>query len=89
MAAAAQELERLKLKRSAAQAAFTKRADHLVSRANALSETELRGDWRNLKMEHTRVHDTGFDYATALREDEEDEEATKVDKVDEKTTQCD
>lgn len=41
-------------------------------------------------MEYTRVRDAGFEYATALREDEEDEVAAKkADDVDEKTTQCD
>lgn len=82
------ELERLKLKRSAAQTAFTKRANHLTSRANALSETELRSEWRNLKVEHARVTDVGFDYATALQEEDDEEATKKAEEVDEKTAQC-
>ena len=82
------ELERLKLKRSAAQTAFTKRANHLISRANALGETELRGEWRNLKVEHTRVTDAGFDYATALREEDGEDDKEKAEQVDGKTAQC-
>ena len=82
-----EELERLRLKRTTAQTAFTKRANQLTSRANALSEAELRSEWRNLKVEHTRLADAGFEYAAALREEGDEDAKTKAEQAEEKTAQ--
>lgn len=81
-------MERLKQKRSAAQTAFTKRANHLNTRANALDESDLKAEWRFFRGEHTRVTDAGFEYAMALREAEDDEAIKKADQIDEKITDC-
>lgn len=82
MAATKEELEKLKLKRSAAQTAFTRRANYLASRANALGENEMVGEWRHFKSERSKVRDAGFEYITALREagdDHAEEMAVLVD----------
>lgn len=63
-----EKTERLRQKRSAAQTAFTKRANHLTSRAKVLEERDLKAEWRELKGDHSRVEDAGFEYAMALRE---------------------
>lgn len=84
-----EKIERLRQKRSAAQTAFTKRANHLTSRANALEERDLKAEWREFKGDHTRVEDAGFEYAMALRELDDEEATKKADQVDEKTLECD
>lgn len=84
-----EKTERLRQKRSAAQTAFTKRANHLTSRAKALEERDLKAEWRELKGDHSRVEDAGFEYAMALRELEDEEATKKADQVDEKTLECD
>lgn len=89
MAASEEELERLKQKRSAAQTAFTRRANYLTSRASALGESEMRSEWRNFKVDHSRVRDAGFEYATALREVDDDEAKKKAENIDGKTAECD
>lgn len=89
MATTEEELERQKQKCSAAQTAFTKRANLLTSRVNALGEREMRSEWRNFKVEHSRVTDTGFEYATALREVNSEEAKRKAEDIDEKTAECD
>lgn len=89
MATTEEKLERLMQKRSAAQTAFTKRANHLTSRANALGESEMMGEWRNFKMEHSRVRDAGFEYSTALREAGGENAEEKAERIDEKTAECD
>lgn len=89
MATTKEELERLKQKRSAAQTTFTKRANHLTSRASALGEGEMREEWRNFKTEHSRVRDAGFEYATALREAVDGQTEEKAEHIDEKTAACD
>lgn len=89
MAATKEELEKLKQKRSAAQTAFTKRANHLASRASALGEEELVGELRIFKKEHLKVRDAGFEYTTALREDDDEHVIQLAEQVDEKTAECD
>lgn len=89
MAASEEDLERLKQKRSAAQTAFTRRANYLTSRASALGESEMRSEWRNFKVDHSRVRDAGFEYATALREVDDDEAKKKAENIDGKTAECD
>lgn len=84
-----EKTERLRQKRSAAQTAFTKRANHLTSRAKVLEERDLKAEWRELKGDHSRVEDAGFEYAMALRELEDEEATKKADQVDEKTLECD
>lgn len=88
MAASEEELERLKQRRSAAQAAFTRRANHLTSRVNALGESEMISEWRSFKSEHSKVRDAGFEYATALREADEHAEEM-AEHIDAKTAECD
>lgn len=89
MATSKEELEKLKQRRSAAQTAFTKRANHLTSRANALEESEMIGEWRSLKSEHSRVSDAGFEYATALREADDEHAEEMAVQVEVKTAECD
>lgn len=89
MAATKEELERLKQKRSAAQTAFTKRANYLASRVSALGESEMRREWRNFKVDHSTVRDAGFEYAMALREVDDDEVKKKAENTDGKTAECD
>ena len=89
MAATEEKLERLKQKRSAAQTAFTRRANYLNARVNAIGEGELKSEWRNFKVDHSRVRDAGFEYATALREGENDENKKKAEDIDNKTAECD
>lgn len=40
-------------------------------------------------MEHSRVTDAGFEYATALREADSEEAKKKAENIDEKTAECD
>lgn len=89
MAATKEEFEKLKLKRSAAQTAFTRRANYLISRANALGEDEMVGEWKYFKSDHSRVRDAGFEYITALREAGDDHVEEMAVLVDEKTADCD
>ncbi len=88
MAATKEELEKLKQKHSAAQTAFTKRANHLTSRASALGEDEMVGEWRIFKTEHG-VRDAGFEYATTLREADDEHVKEMAEHIDEKTAECD
>jgi len=89
MAASKEELERLKQRRSAAQTAFTRRANHLTSRVNALEESDMIGEWRSFKSEHSRVRDSGFEYATALRETDDERAEEMAEHIDAKTAECD
>ncbi|CAL9690628.1 unnamed protein product [Knipowitschia caucasica] len=82
-------IERLRQKRTAAQAAFTKKANNLTSRVNALEEGDLKAEWRNFKEDHNRVTDLGFEYSTALRELEDEEASVKANQIDERTHECD
>ncbi|ROL48122.1 hypothetical protein DPX16_9932 [Anabarilius grahami] len=89
MAASKEELERLKQKRSAAQTAFTKRANYLTSRVNALEESEMKSELRNFKVDYSRVRDAGFEYAMALRKVDDEEVKKKAESIDEKIAECD
>ncbi|CAK6972110.1 hypothetical protein DPX16_9932 [Scomber scombrus] len=89
MAEQKEELERLKQRRSAAQTAFTRRANYLTSRATALGESEMVGEWRTFKSDHLRVRDAGFEYVTALREAEDERAEEIAEQIDKKTAECD
>lgn len=89
MATTDEELEKLKQKCSAAQMAFTKRANLLTSRVNALGEGELKNEWINFKWDHAKVRDVEFKYASALREVDNNASREKADVIDEKTAECD
>ena len=89
MAASQEELERLKQRRSAAQTTFTRRANQLTSRVNAMGEDEMIGEWRSLKSEHSKFRDAGFEYATALREAEDERAEEMAEHIDAKTAECD
>lgn len=89
MAASKEELERLKQRRSAAQTAFTRKANHLTSRVNALGESEMIGEWRSFKSEHSRLRDAGFEYATALREADDERAEEMAEHIDAKMAECD
>lgn len=89
MAASKEELERLKQKRSAAQTAFTKRANYLTSRVNALEESEMKSELRNFKVDYSRVRDAGVEYAMALRKVGDEEVKKKAESIDEKIAECD
>uniref|UniRef100_A0AAV2KLG9 Uncharacterized protein n=1 Tax=Knipowitschia caucasica TaxID=637954 RepID=A0AAV2KLG9_KNICA len=82
-------MERLRQKRTAAQAAFTKKANNLTSRVNPLEEGDVKAEWMNFKEDHNRVTDLGFEYSTALRELEDEEASVKANQIDERTHECD
>lgn len=49
-------MEKLKQKRSVAQTAFTKRANHLASRVNSLDESELKREEEELQRRAYQSH---------------------------------
>lgn len=84
-----ENLERLQQKHSVAQTAFTKRANHLTSTANALGQHNMKDEWRNFKMEHFKVRETWFEYAMALSEVESETAEEKAVQIEENTAECD
>lgn len=80
----ASELAALKVKRSTAQALFTRRANKLSLTLDLLEERALIGEIRALGVDFGKVHDISLDYADALGEVEWEED----EKTAEKTAKC-
>ncbi|KAL2087330.1 hypothetical protein ACEWY4_018389 [Coilia grayii] len=81
------DLEKLKNVRSRAQAAFTKRGNALT-KPGLLEPLEILNEWKLFKADFTRVTDTGYEYAEALREVGDEESKTSAVLIDAKTAEC-